>query len=359
MMRKQLMAAAAAATLSQLACAQTNVTVYGLVDAGLSHESGARAGAVTKVGSGIAGGSRWGFKGSEDLGGGTRALFVIEGGMQVDTGAMGQGGLLFGRQSFVGIGNDAAGTLTVGRQYAPHYLVTVFADPFSSGTSADSKNLINPVSDGGRMSNSVKYATPQWRGLSAELAYSAGETAGASSAGRAAGLAIAYDAGPLALRVAYHNTNNDTATTRNGSASNSFVAATYAFSRAKLHLGYGVNKGRFSSYLRNAANPYGYAVAPTAASLTDDSSDALLGVAVPLGAHTLLGSWIHKDDKTAPNRDANQYALGYRYTMSRRTNLYAVYARMVNRNGAPYTLGNASDGGSGNRAVNLGMQHAF
>jgi predicted porin len=359
MMRKQLIAAAATAVLSQLACAQTNVTVYGLVDAGLSHESGNRAGAVTKLGSGIAGGSRWGFKGSEELGGGTRALFLIEGGMQVDTGAAGQGGLTFGRQSFVGIANDAAGTLTVGRQYAPHYLATVFADPFSSGTSADAKNLINPVSDGGRMSNSVKYASPQWRGLSAELAYSAGEIAGNSRTERAAGLALAYDDGPLAVRVAYHDTNNDTATARNGNARNTFVAATYAFPGAKVHLGYGVNKGRFSSYLRNAGNPYGYAVAPTAATLTDDSSDTLLGVAVPLGAHALLGSWIHKDDKTAPNRDANQFAFGYRYTMSRRTNLYAVYARMVNRNEGPYTLGNASDGGSGNRAVNLGMQHAF
>lgn len=358
-MKKQLMVAAATAALSQLACAQTSVAVYGMLDAGLSYESGNSEGSVTKVGSGIAGGSRWGIKGSEALGGGTRALFLIEGGIQLDTGAQGQGGLAFGRQSFVGIGNDAAGTLTLGRQYAPHYLVTVFADPFSSGTSADEKNLINPVSDGGRMSNSVKYASPQWHGLSAEVAYAAGENGSDDSAGRGAGMSLAYDAGPLALRIAYHSTNNDTTTTRNGSARNSFVAATYAFPVAKLYLGYGVNKGRFSSYLRNAANPYGYEVAPTAATLTDDSADALLGVSVPLGAHTLLGSWIHKDDKTAPNRDADQFAVGYRYTLSRRTNLYAVYARMINDNGAPYTLGNASDGGAGDRAVNLGMQHAF
>lgn len=358
-MSKKLMAAAVLAALSQLAWAQSNVTVYGLLDAGVSLESGNSAGSVTKVGSGIAGGSRWGFKGTEDLGGGTRALFLIEGGMQVDTGVSGQGGLTYGRQAFVGIANNQAGTLTMGRQYAPHYLATVFADPFSSGTSADEKNLINAVSDGGRMSNSIKYASPQWRGFSGEVAYSAGETSGDNTAGRAAGFAIAYDAGPLAVRVAWHDKNNDTAATKFGSARNSFVAATYAFPLAKLYLAYGVNKGLFSSTLRNAANPYGYAVAPTAASLTDDSSDALAGLAVPLGAHTVLASWIHKDDRTAPNRDADQFALGYRYNWSLRTNLYAVYARMVNKNGAPYTLGNASDGGSGDRAVNLGMQHAF
>jgi predicted porin len=359
-MRKQLGAALALAALSQDGLAQTNVAVYGMIDAGLSFETGNKAGSVTNVTSGIAGGSRLGFKGSEDLGGGSRALFVIESGIQVDTGTSGQGGLPFGRQVFVGIGNDRAGTLTLGRQYAPHYLATVFADPFSSGTSADEKNLMNAVSDGGRMSNSIKYASPQWRGFSGELVYAAGEVnGGGNTAGRAAGFGIAYDMGRLALRLAYHDKNNDTAGTQIDSARNTFIAATYAFPRAKLHLGYGVNKGPYSSTLRNANNPYGYAVVPTAFSLTDDSTDAIAGVTVPLGAHTLLASWIHKDDKTVGNRDADQFGLGYRYNLSLRTNLYAVYARMRNKNGASYTLGNASDGGSGDRAVNLGMQYAF
>jgi predicted porin len=358
-MRKKLMAAIALAALSQHAWAQTNVTVYGMIDAGLSYESGNKAGSVTKVTSGIAGGSRLGFKGTENLGGGTKALFVIESGIQVDTGTSGQGGLPFGRQVFVGLGNERAGTLTLGRQYAPHYLATVFADPFASGTSADEKNLMNAVSDGGRMSNSIKYASPQWKGFSGEVAYSAGESAGDNTAGRAVGFAIAYDAAPVAVRVAYHDKNNDTGTVKMDNARNTFVAATYAFRFAKLHLAYGVNKGPFSSTLRNTGNPYGYAEVPAAVSLTDDSTDALAGLTVPLGAHTLLASWIHKNDKAAADRDADQFGLGYRYNLSLRTNLYAVYARMVNKNGASYTLGNASDGGSGDRAVNLGMQHAF
>lgn len=358
-MNKQLMTAAVLAALSQYALAQSNVVIYGVLDAGVAYEAGGAAGSVTKVGSGIAGGSRFGFKGSEDLGGGTSAIFLVEGGMQVDTGASGQGGLAFGRQSYVGLSDKEMGALTIGRQYAPEYLANVFADPFSSGTSADSKNLLNAVSDGGRMSNSIVYASPQWRGLSAQLAYQAGETAGNSTSGRGEGFAVAWDAGPLAVRVAYHNKNNDTPTATYGSARNSFVAGTYTFPLVKLYAAYGVNKGVFSSYLRNAANPYGYTVAPTAANITSDSADALLGVTVPLGRHNLLASWIHKNDRTAPDRDADQYAVGYRYDLSRRTNLYAVYARMVNKNGAPYTLGNASDGGTGDRAVNLGMSHSF
>lgn len=362
-MHKKSLAAAVLAvlvpTLAPAAWAQSSVTVYGVLDAGLSLESGNKAGSITKVTGGISSGSRIGFKGTEDLGGGNSALFVLESGVQADTGASGQGGVLFGRQAFVGIGNRGLGTLTVGRQYAPHYLTAVFADPFTSGTSADEKNLINAVSNGGRMDNSLKYASPAWNGFSGELAYAAGEVAGNATAGRSAGLALAYAAGPLAVRLAFHDKSNDTATVSLASARNTLLAATYAFKAAKLYAAFGVNKGPLSSTLRNATNPYGYAVAPLATTVTRDSTDALVGVSVPFGPHVLMASWIHKNDKEAADQDADQFGLGYRYYLSRRTDVYAIYARMLNRNGASYTLGNASDGGSGNRAVNLGMRHTF
>ena len=358
-MHTKHLAAAALTLLAQSAWAQSSVTMYGVADAGLSFEGGNKDGATTKVTGGIASGSRIGFKGTEDLGGGNSALFLLESGIGLDTGNSGQGGVLFGRQAFVGLASRALGSVTFGRQYAPHYLAAVFADPFSSGTSADEKNLINAVSNGGRMDNSVKYASPAWNGFSTELAYAAGEVAGNLSAGRSRGLVVAYGAGPLALRVAYHNKSNDTATTTLASARNTLLAATYTAQMAKFSLAYGVNKGPLSSTLRNANNPYGYAVAPTAAAVTRDSTDLLAGVTVPLGAHTLLASWIHKNDKELANQDADQVALGYRYNLSRRTDVYLVYARMRNENGAGYTLGNASDGGSGDRAVNLGMRHTF
>lgn len=355
-MKKTLAAAAVLATIGHGAWAQSTVTVYGLADAGLSYESGSKAGSITKVVGGLSSGSRLGFKGTEDLGSGNFALFVLESGVQLDTGVSGQGGVLFGRQAFVGIGNKQAGTLTFGRQYSPEYLAAVFADPFSSGTSADEKNLINPAGNGGRLDNSVKYASPVANGFSAELVYAAGEIAGHNQAGRSLGFGVGYAAGPLDVRLAYHNKNNDTATASNSSARNTLLAATYDLKVAKLYAAYGLNKGLGSTVLRNTANPYGYAVAPVA---TTDSTDALLGVSVPFGPHTLLASWIHKNDRMAANRDANQLAVGYKYALSKRTNLYAVYARMLNKNGAGYTLGNASDGGTGDRAVNLGIRHAF
>jgi predicted porin len=339
--------------------AQSSITIYGIADAGLSFEGGNKAGAVTKVTGGIESGSRLGYKGVEDLGNGNTALFLLEHGIALDTGNSGQGGVLFGRQAYVGIANKDLGTLTFGRQYATHYLAAVFADPFSSGTSADEKNLINAVSNGGRMDNSIKYASAVFNGVSGNLDYAAGEVGGDASAGRSLGVSLAYTNGPLALRLAVHNKSNDTATTHLGSARNTLLAANYTFSLAKLYLAYGVNKGPLSSTLRNATNPYGLAVAPVATAVTQDSTDALVGVTVPFGLHTVLASWIHKDDKEAQNQDADQLAVGYRYNLSRRTDVYLVYARMLNKNGASYTLGNASDGGSGDRAVNLGMRHAF
>ena len=112
------------ATLLALACcsaqAQSNVTVYGVVDAGLVFERGAPTGNTSNVSSGVASGSRLGFKGTEDLGNGLSAGFVVESGFGIDTGASGQGGLTFGRQTFVSLSSNTLGTISAGRQYSPY-----------------------------------------------------------------------------------------------------------------------------------------------------------------------------------------------------------------------------------------------
>ncbi|HAT30113.1 MAG TPA: porin [Janthinobacterium sp.] len=339
------------------ASAQSALTVYGIVDVGLVRESGAAAGASTKVTSGIGSGSRLGFKGEEDLGGGLSALVLLENGFQADTGAMGQGGLLFGRQAYVGL-RGGFGSVTLGRQYTPQYLVVAGVDPFGSGLAGDTKNLM-PASgnSASRMDNAIKYVSPVLGGVTAELAYGAGEVAGANAAGSQYGAALGYAAGPLLVRLGYHNRNNDTATLKNtDNAKNTVLAATYDFGVLKAHAAYGSNKGLNSSPLRNASNPFAYAVAPTAST---DSRDLMLGLTVPVGAQTWIASWIRKDDRTAANQDADQLALGYRYALSKRTDLYTAYSRIHNKNGAGYTVGAAIEGGSGNRALDVGMRHAF
>ena len=356
-MKKSILALAVLGAASGAALAQSSVTVYGLVDLALVRETGAATGDTTKITSGVGAGSRLGFKGSEDLGGGMTALFLLESGYQADTGALGQGGLLFGRQAYVGL-QTQAGTVTLGRQYTPQYLTVAGVDPFGSGYAGDTKNLMPATGNSAsRMDNTVKYVSPSMQGVTGELAYAPGEVAGSNASGRQIGAALAYAGGPFKVRLGYHKRNNETALLKNVSdGKNTVLAATYDLVAVKLHFAYATNKGVNSSPLRNATNPFGYAVAPVA---SVDSRDLLLGATLPLGPHTLLASYIRKDDRGLLDQSANQLAVGYRYALSKRTELYTAYARIDNKHGAGYTVGSAIEGGTGDGALNLGIRHAF
>jgi predicted porin len=132
------------------------------------------------------------------------------------------------------------------------------------------------------------------------------------------------------------------------------LAAVYDFGVVKLHGLYDWNRGLNSSVLRNTANPFGRpAIAST------DSRDALIGVTVPFGVHAFLASYIRKDDRTGFNQDASQVALGYRYSLSKRTDVNVAIAKIDNRNGASYTVGSAIESGSGDRSAMVGLRHAF
>lgn len=334
-MKASPFALAALALLSGAACAQSSVTIYGLVDLGLARESGAAAGSVTKMSSGIANGSRLGFKGNEDLGGGLSALFVLENGFFADTGAQGQGAL-FGRQAFVGL-SGAFGRVTLGRQYTPVDDVIGTTDPFYNGFAGRMQNVL-AQGYAARSNNDVMYSTPVLGGFSASLAYGAGEVAGDSAANRFIGGAAGYAQGPLYVRFAFQTSNNANAT---GAARNSVLGAKYNLGRATLHGAYSVNK-------------------TDSAGLTSvDARDGMIGVSVPFGADFLLASYVRRDDKLGLNRDASQIALGYTHALSKRTTWYAAFAHISNKNGAFYTVGNASDAGSGDQAINLGIRHTF
>ena len=136
---------------------------------------------------------------------------------------------------------------------------------------------------------------------------------------------------------------------------NILLGASYNFGPVKLHAGYGVDKGDNSAPFGNATNPYG-GVPPTA---SVDGRSALLGLAAPLGAGTLMFSVMHKDDRTAFNQDARSWGIGYLHALTKRTGLYAAYAHIDNRNGAGYTVGNNTESGSGNTGWNAGVKHTF
>jgi predicted porin len=350
-MKGRILILGAAWSLSCAATAQTAVTIYGVADGGFVHESGGRAGSITKLSSGVKSGSRLGFRGNEDLGDGLSAHFVLETGLNLDTGAFGQGGLAFGRQAYVGL-KGSAGALNLGRQYTPLYLALASIDPFTASSTAGSANNIMSIA-GIRMNNTVKYETPNLHGFSAELAYGFGEQAGNFSAGRQAGATLRYAGGPLNIQLSHANVNNlPTATAAASNGKTTMLGATYDFTVAKLAAAYAVNKGNV--IINGALNPNRNA----------ETRDALLGVIVPLGRSTLQASYIHKQDKAGTNQGANQFAIGYSYALSKRTDLYTAYGRISNHvpNTAPfgfYTVGNASDTGTGNKAFDIGIRHTF
>ena len=352
-MKTSLYALAALAALSNSAAAQSGITISGMVDMGLVREWGGSAGAVSKISSGVENGSRITFKGNEDLGDGNSAIFHLESGFQSDTGALGQGGLLFGRQAYVGLASQRLGTLTLGRQYTPNYLIMAgVADPFAAGLAGVFSSIF--ANSGARVNNSVKYVTPRVNGVFVEVLYGAGEVAGDGNAGSAAGAALGYSQGKLNARLGYAWRDNDTATLKNrGSARNALFAFNYDFDIVKLFFAYGVNRGMNSAQLPNA-NAYG-----DAPPLSIASNDVLLGATIPFKGGRIIATAVRKDDRSVNNQDASLLALGYSYNLSKRTDLYVAYGHIDNRNGAGYTVNSAIDVGSGNRAFNLGIRHLF
>jgi predicted porin len=336
--------------------AQTNVTIYGIMDAAIVGESGGSGGRVTKVTSGAAAASRIGFRGAEELGDGMQAFFTLETGAKIDTGELDAANTIFNRQAFVGL-KTKAGAVAFGRQYTPYHLtLTAVADPFGTGYAGTSKNLFPDNGTNVRTSNTVTYASPKVSGVNVELAYSVGEQT-ASSAGRQYGGAIAYANGPLTLRLAYNSKNTDVVATGTSHelGRNTLLGGNYDLQWAKLYFAYGIDKGFNSATLGNANNPYG-GVKPTPST---DGRDLLVGLSAPIGPGKLIFSAMRKDDRTGFNQDASSWGVGYMYDLSKRTGLYAAYAHINNHNGAGYTVANNTESGTGDTGYNLGIRHTF
>ena len=348
------------------AWAQQSVpTVYGLLDAGVVSERGCTSNCAARVDSGMASESRVGLRGSEAINGKVAVVYGLEAGVQLDTGRADQGGRLFGRQAYVGMQGEA-GAVTVGRQQNLEYsTLTEVGDPFKGGTAGSATNLIG--TGGRREDNSIHIATGALHGVSAAASYSRDDSpeqgigAIAVTGNRAWGLSVGLESGPWVIRAAHQNRSvagiaPATQMGNNLEAKNSVVAANMRLGFGTAYAAYSVSRGAASSPLWNPDNPYSAAIASTPST---NSRDMLVGVAVPFGGATLLASFIRKNDRDMANMDANQMALGATYAVSRRTDFYAAYSRINNRNGANYTVGNASSHGSGSSAVNVGMRHAF
>ncbi len=299
---------------------------------------------------------RLGAPGNAAMAGELSAVSLLEARILGDTGRRDQHGIVFGRQLYVGL-DERLGAWTLARRFSLQYpALSAEADPFTDRIGAGSSNLA--AYSAKRFDYTVKYAPRKRKGVIAELAYSYGEMPDNNALNRAYGATFGYVNGPASIRLAHSRKN--TSNLALGSlvkidtrANNSLISANVVLGTITAYAAYGHNRGAGGSPW-NADNPYG-ALARSMPS--SKSRDVLVGVSVALGATTLMGSYIRKDDKDIANDDANQLAVGLCYTMSKRTDVFASYAKITNRSGAGYAIGNAS--GSGNSALNLGLRHSF
>lgn len=341
-MKKSCLALAILGASASAASAQSNVTVYGVLDAGIAWiDNGAVT--TTRLDSGNNSGSRLGFRGTEDLGGGVAASFTMENGFGTDNGTILQGGRLFGRQAWVGL-NGNFGALKFGRQNHPLRGIIDRTDPYNLAGAGRADTVFNVYGD--RADNSVTYTTPSMMGLTAQFAYDFGEQAGSTSLGRQLGFAADYTVGPLTASLGYHNQNQVTAAgAANGSSRSTLLAGTYDFKVVKLHAMYAVNKGKSASGATNL-----------------DQDDAMLGLSVPFGPHRVYGSYLRRNNDLTANADTNVYSIAYTCDLSKRTNLYASYGSISNEAAATLNspgAGAISAPGADPSVLYVGIRHRF
>ncbi|WP_233886285.1 porin [Paraburkholderia flagellata] len=229
--------------------AQSSVTLYGLIDAGIMYTnnvaSGKSSGALWQATSGNVNGSRFGVRGSEDLGGGLHAVFVLENGFNVQNGKLGQDGRMFGRQAYVGLASDQFGSLTLGRQYdslvdfvaplsatAGTFGDTGFAHPF------DNDNLNHSL----RMSNAVKFTSNTYSGLKFGALYAFSNSTD-FAVNRAYSFGASYTNGPLAIAAGYLQLNGT-----QGATASSPGAVDLAESTANGKGGFALGANRLRSF---------------------------------------------------------------------------------------------------------------
>lgn len=341
---------AALAIISTTAAAQSSVTLYGVADIGVQHARQGAASVNVVSGGGNSAPSRIGFRGTEDLGGGLTAGFVLEAGMNVDNGSFGTtsannqtaapaAGLVFNRRSYLSLRSRDLGELRLGREYVPSYWnVSSQYDPFTNvGAGAMShltSGALNQISTtfiqtGIRASNSVSYQTPdRFDGFFAQTMLAFGENASnvalpaGPDDGNYSGIRAGYARKDFDVAIAWGKTKRLA-----GDVSVANLAAAYDFGSFRL-------TGTLFSDNRDTAVP---------ATAANQSRGWAIAASIPVGAGYIpLSYGTVRDNRALPtgNAKASQLAIGYVYKLSKRTSLYATAATIINKGGANVTGGN-------------------
>lgn len=346
--------------------AADNVQLYGIIDLGVAHYSNGN-GSVTKLGTGIQSGSRIGLKGTEDLGGGLKAMFQVEtgfcangsGGANASGSTPGSstctGGGLFGRTSMVGLQGDF-GTVAAGRMYTFTFNDQAAVDPFGYGLTGTISN-VGTIGAPARASQMLAYMSPNFSGFNFGAGYVFGDGLGLTTATStqttgAYNLHAGYDNGPIMVGLDYLRANYNNG---NAAAKHTMLVGTYDFGIAKLAAMYAQNQ----LGLLSGGNG-------------DKLKSFMLGATVPVGPGAILASYTQAKDDNLPNSTSKQYAIGYTYALSKRTNLYTSYAHISNQSGgsvcgALCQVGDATGNnsapmgvaGNSSNGFALGIRHKF
>jgi len=368
-MKKSLIAFAALAAVAGVAQAQSSVTLYGIVDAGISYGTGNAAGNAIGLTSGGMATPRWGVKGTEDLGGGLNAGFVLEQEINAGTGAVGgtygaTGNLAtavtgnFNRAALVSLGSSSTGTLSLGRFNRPEYDLVPKYDAFEGGNvgslvrvgyigNSNYPNIISTAASSStqgdaRLSNAAKFQSVSLSGVTVTLAHAFGGVAGQTTASSSDAATVEYSSGALALAAGYGN-NNDTSGNRLDSTVTTF--ASYDAGSAKILGAYMTKNSKLTGITTQV---YG------------------LGAIVPLTAATKARVQYVNAVNANGTQDAkaSSIAVGLTNDLSKRTQLYAIYAYTNNNDTAKSYASSAGlsytpTAGYDPKVLAVGVKHAF
>ncbi|MDB5884173.1 MAG: porin, Gram-negative type [Polaromonas sp.] len=365
-MKKSLIALAVLAA-SGASMAQSSVTLYGLVDAYVGQTSREVTSSIpasqsaklkqTVVNPSGQNNSRWGLKGTEDLGGGMKALFVLEGGFNPDTGTFNnisnQGGGLFGRQAWVGL-QSSFGTVGLGRQY-PAYddlrgaTNMIYDSNFATTGTVWGTGLQDYQN---RSSNAIKYISPDFGGFSGAVSYGFGEnkTATADAEGVAA-VMVKYSNGPLMVGYAHQREKQVAGGNLFGTGANvGVVAGPAAFNSTRK---YNLLGASYDLGVAKLTGQYNQAKGQTGLTTSASDKEFNVGVSVPFGAAAIAAGYSRSKSEAAGNNNKGQgLSLLGTYALSKRTNLYTGYlvTKVESQNAATETKAST---------FGLGVKHLF
>jgi len=305
----------------------SSVTIYGRVDASLNlHRFAPNAGqpgfSTRYISSDT---SRWGIRGSENLGGGLSAYFKMEHGFNVDTGLPSSATAYFNRETLVGLNHRSFGSLQLGSQFTPSIWLTGKLDPFQrSNTGAiltlfQQGGAVGPRGYPSQHNNAAQYISPVMGGFVVRALVAT--TEGQAPVGKPRSLSVEFTRGRLFLGGAYERVNTigsavgqPTRLTAPNTAV--LLGATYRFDGFKLH----------GMLIKNRIDG------------TTGMSGGMAGVSVPVGAGEIQATYQRRNVDDTANSDASLLAVQYMYPLSKRTSVYVGTARQRNDGSASFGI---------------------